>query len=47
MQKAHSDFAHDMNVLLAPTINWPIDEAFALVKSEIINLIAGESWLGT
>jgi hypothetical protein len=45
-KEAHPDFAHDMNVLLAPTINWPIDEAFTLVKSELISLIAGESWRG-
>jgi predicted nucleotidyltransferase component of viral defense system len=38
-KEAHPDFASDMKVLLAPTIEWPIEEAFELVRAKLIALI--------
>lgn len=43
-KEQHFDFAHDMTPLLTPTMNWSIEEAFNLVKNELLTKLPGESW---
>jgi predicted nucleotidyltransferase component of viral defense system len=43
-KEQYIDFALDMNLLLSPTIDWSIEEAFDLVKNELLACLAGERW---
>jgi predicted nucleotidyltransferase component of viral defense system len=40
MKRLHRDFRVDMNVLLAPSIQWNFDEAFSAVHQHIINKLS-------
>lgn len=40
----YKDFGNDMSVLLANDMQWSFEEAFELVKSELISLLPGEGW---
>lgn len=43
-KEQYPDFALDITALLSPTMDWSIEEAFDLVKNELLVCLTGEAW---